>query len=350
MKTVLVTGGAGYIGSHTAYLLAQSGYKVIVLDNLVHNQSFLHEWATFIKKDFSDESALENIFTQQKIDAVMHFAAFIEVGESVKNPKIFYENNFVKTLSLLNTMLKHDVKKFIFSSSCAVYGEPKNIPINEAHSFAPISPYGKSKLATEFILQDYANAYDLKYVSLRYFNAAGALPQKGLGERHNPETHIIPLMIRALINGTTFKIFGTDYDTPDGTCIRDYIHVLDIAKAHIQSLEYLEKTGLSNSFNLGSGNGFSVKEMIKTIESLCNRKMNIQCESRRPGDPAVLLADPTKAKNVLGWRPFHSEIKNILNSALDWELFCRNSTTTLQDEISTKMASTHVSHKSKNVL
>lgn len=332
MKTILVTGGAGYIGSHTAHLLANSGYKVIIIDKFLHNQQFSHQWATIIKEDFSDELTLNKIFTEQKIDAVMHFAALIEVGESVKQPAMFYENNLIKTIKLLNVMLKYDIKKFIFSSSCAVYGEPQQIPITEAHPFAPISPYGKSKLSTEFVLQDYYNAYDFKYVSLRYFNAAGALPEEGLGEQHNPETHIIPLMIRSIKNGTPFKIFGTDYDTPDGTCIRDYIHVLDIARAHILSLEYIEKSKISNSFNLGSGKGFSVKEMISSLESIYNKKMIIKYEPRRPGDPAVLLADSTKAKTILNWTPNHSEIKKIISDATDWELFIHNSTHGLQTE------------------
>ena len=249
----------------------------------------------------------------------MHFAAFIEVGESVKHPQRFYENNVVKTLKLLNFMRKHDVNKFIFSSSCAVYGEPIQIPMDESHPFAPISPYGKNKLTVEFALQDYAQAYDLKYVSLRYFNAAGATPEAGLGEQHNPETHIIPLMLRAIKNGTTFKVFGTDYDTPDGTCIRDYIHVRDIASAHVLALEYLEKTGSTDAFNLGSGRGFSVKEMIEAAQEICNKKMILKYEKRRAGDPAILLANPTKIKSLLGWKPTNSSLTTILQSALAWE-------------------------------
>jgi UDP-glucose 4-epimerase len=318
-KTILVPGGAGYIGSHTAYLLAQKNYHVIILDNFTHNQTVDLSWATVIKNDFGDEKILNKIFTNYQIDAVMHFAAFIEVGESVKQPQRFYQNNVIKTITLLNHMLKHNVKKVIFSSSCAVYGEPKKIPMDETNPYNPISPYGKNKLAIEFALQDYAKAYDLKYVSLRYFNAAGALPNMGLGEQHDPETHIIPLIIRALKNRKPFKIFGEDYDTPDGSCIRDYIHVLDIANAHLLALDYLEKTGKSDAFNLGSGTGFSVKEMITNIENMSGQKMITQKHDRRPGDPAILLADPSKAKKLLGWKPTNSDIKTILSSALEWE-------------------------------
>jgi len=315
-KTILIPGGAGYIGSHTAFLLAQKGYSVIVLDKYVHNQVFEHPWAKIVREDFSDTETLHKIFTREKIDAVMHFAAFIEVGESVKQPQKFYDNNVVKTLKLLEIMGQHNVNKFIFSSSCAVYGEPISIPIDETHTCNPISPYGKNKLAVEFALQDYARAYGLEYVSLRYFNAAGNLKKEGLWEQHDPETHIIPLMVRAIKNKTPFKIFGTDYDTPDGTCIRDYIHVLDIADAHIKALEYLDKGGIPDAFNLGSGKGFSVKEMITATEKNCNAKMLVEEESRRPGDPAVLLANPEKSKKILGWEQKHSSLEEILSGVL----------------------------------
>ena len=333
-KTILIPGGAGYIGSHTAYLLAQQGHHVVILDKFVHNQNFSHNWATIIEGDFADKKLLEKIFVTYNVDAVMHFAAFIEVGESVKNPQRFYQNNVVKTLTLLDTMLAHNVKKFIFSSSCAVYGEPIKIPMTESHPCNPISPYGKNKLAVEFALQDYDRAYGLKYVSLRYFNACGALPEEGLGEQHDPETHIIPLMIRAIKQNKIFKIFGTDYDTPDGTCIRDYIHVLDIAQAHILALKHIDKCGMippaegvhleqgvhlenrSDHFNLGSGSGFSVKEMITKVEKIFGKKMDIQKIARRPGDPAILLADPSKAKTILGWEPKYSDLEKILESAI----------------------------------
>ncbi|MBU1007798.1 UDP-glucose 4-epimerase GalE [Candidatus Dependentiae bacterium] len=319
-KTILIPGGAGYVGSHTAYLLAKKGHAVIIVDKRIHNQKFSPSWATIIQEDFSNKTILDQIFTTHKIDAVMHFAAFIEVGESVKHPKRFYHNNVVKTLTLLDRMLAHDVKNFIFSSSCAVYGEPVTVPMDESNPFRPLSPYGKNKLIVEFALQDYATAYNLDSVSLRYFNAAGALPEAGLGEQHDPETHIIPLMIRAIKNQTPFKIFGTDYDTPDGSCIRDYIHVLDIAQAHVLALEHLDhkhsESSKASAFNLGSGNGFSVKEMIGAMEKICDKKMVIKHENRRPGDPAILLANPAKASSVLGWKPTHSDLETILRSAL----------------------------------
>jgi len=322
-KTILVTGGAGYIGSHTAYLLSKQGLNVIILDKFVHNQQFDPSWAKVIKKDFADETVLNTIFSTYSIDAVMHFAAFIEVGESVNHPQRFYQNNVVKTINFLDTMLAHNVKKFIFSSSCAVYGEPVKVPMEESNPYRPISPYGKNKLVVEFALQDYAAAYGLNSVSLRYFNAAGALPEAGLGEQHDPETHIIPLMIRAIQHQKPFKIFGTDYNTPDGSCIRDYIHVLDIASAHMLALDHLNHTctasAKADEFNLGSGNGFSVKEMIAATEKICGQKMILQQESRRPGDPAVLLANPTKAHKILGWKPINSDLHSILQSAVAWE-------------------------------
>jgi UDP-glucose 4-epimerase len=326
-KDILITGGAGYIGSHASYLLAmKKKYNVIIIDKFLHNQSFNHKWATVIKDDFANEAILKKIFSKYKIDAVMHFAAFIEVGESVKDPKRFYENNVLKTIKFLNFILEHNVKKFIFSSSCAVYGEPKKIPIDESHPLNPFSPYGKNKLAVEFALQDYDLAYGLKSVSLRYFNAAGALADQQLGEQHDPETHIIPLMLEAAKKRKPFKIFGTDYDTKDGTCIRDYVHVLDIARAHVLALEFLDKTNKSDVFNLGSGKGFSVKEMIEAAEKICCTKSHnlsrifVEKKDRRPGDPAILLADPTKAKKILGWKPKHSDLKTIITSA---EIFSR---------------------------
>ena len=326
-KTILVLGGAGYIGSHTAHLLYQKGYNVLILDKLIHGQPFAHKWATLIKADFADEEVLKKIFSEYQIEAVMHFAAFIEVGISVKKPAEFYENNVIKTIKFLDFMLKHGVKKFIFSSSCAIYGNPVKIPMNEKHPFDPISPYGKNKLAVEFVLQDYAIAYGLQYVSLRYFNAAGADPQNGLGEQHNPETHIIPLMLRAIKNNKTFKIFGTNYNTPDGTCVRDYIHIKDLANAHLLGLEYLNSTGTlsvfsnkSDYFNLGTGRGYSVKEMTQEAQKVCNKEMLIQTCDPRPGDVDTLIADNKKAKTILGWEPQNSDLENILRSAWEWEM------------------------------
>ncbi len=318
-KTILVLGGAGYIGSNTAYLLNQRGYEIIIIDKLIYKQKFDHDFAKLIVGDFADTNLLESVFEKYKIDAVMHFAAFIEVGVSVTNPAEFYDNNVVKTIKFLDTMIKHGVKNFIFSSSCAVYGNPVKVPIDEAHPYAPISPYGKNKLIVEYVLQDYAQAYDLKYISLRYFNAAGADPKNNLGEQHIPETHIIPLLLRAIKNKKTFKIFGDDYNTPDGTCIRDYIHVKDLALAHLLAFEYLIKEKKSQVFNLGTGHGYSVKELITAAEKEAGQEANIEVFARRAGDVDTLIADNKKIKSILNWEPSYSNLENIIHSALEWE-------------------------------
>jgi len=319
-KTALITGGAGYIGSHTAYLMARNGYDVIVLDNLVHGQTFKHSWATLKKHDFADVAVLDDIFKTHRIDVVMHFAAFIEVGESVKRPKDFYENNVIKTLTLLDAMIRHRVKRFVFSSSCAVYGNPEYLPLTEEHPKKPVSPYGNNKLIIELALQDYARAYDLHYMSLRYFNASGAFPEAGLGEFHKHETHVIPLMLRAIHANQPFNLFGDDYETKDGSCVRDYVHVTDIANAHMLAAQHLEKTGISEYVNLGTGYGYSVKELIKAVERLCNKKMIVNTVKRRPGDPATLVADPSKAMRILAWKPYYSDLDFIIKSALKWEM------------------------------
>ncbi len=318
MKTILITGGAGYIGSHAAYLMQKKGYKLIILDNFWQNQTFNHSWAQVINGYFADKKILETIFKENQIESVMHFAAFIEVGESVKNPLKYYENNVVKTLDLLNLMLKHNVKKFIFSSSCAVYGIPQYLPLNENHPTNPINPYGKCKLIIEEVLKDLDKSDNLKFVSLRYFNAAGALPEENLGEQHLNETHLIPLLLRAAKDNKCFKIFGDDYQTKDGSCIRDFVHVLDIAQAHILALEYLNENK-SDFFNLGTGHGFSVKEIISSMEKILKTKIRIEIAARREGDPAILVADSTKANNILKWSPKYSDLNNILKSALEFE-------------------------------
>lgn len=323
-RSVLVVGGGGYIGSHTSWLLHENGYDVVVLDALFHGQAFNQPWATLFKSNFADEKVLSYIFTNYKIDCVMHFAALIEVGESVKKPREFYQNNVVKTLTLLNSMLDHGVDKFIFSSSCAVYGVPQKTRLDENHAFAPINPYGKNKLAVEFALQDYSAAYRLKYVALRYFNAAGAFFEKGLGEQHVPETHAIPLLLRAAMTEKNFYIFGDDYPTSDGSCIRDYVHVLDIAQAHISAYRYLEENARSDCFNLGSEKGFSVKQLVNAAEKVCGLKVKTEICPRRPGDVPILIADSAKAKSILGWEPKHSDLNNILNSAFEWEKWLSN--------------------------
>lgn len=313
--TVLITGGAGYIGSHTAYLMVQKGYNVVIVDSLQHGQTFDHTWATCITADFADEKTLNNIFQTYNIKAVIHFAAFIEVGESVKHPMKFYENNVVKTIKLLHTMLKHNVKKFIFSSSCAVYGNPEYIPLTENHPKNPISPYGKNKLIVEMVLQDFEKAYGLQYVSLRYFNAAGAMPQYGLGENHNPETHLIPLVLRAAIEEKPFYVFGANHETKDGSCVRDFIHVWDLAHAHWLALDYLNNKNISDCFNLGTGNGFSVTEVCNAIEKVCGFTIQILHKNKRLGDPPILVAEPTKAKQILGWQAKYSSLEHIITTA-----------------------------------
>lgn len=318
-KTILVIGGAGYIGSHTTLQLAQQGYHVVVLDSFVHGQIVDLPWTTVIRGDFGNRQLLESVFTSHQISAVMHFAGFIEVGESVTRPADFYHNNFTNTLQLLDVMRQHDITQFIFSSSCAVYGNPIKIPMNEDHPFNPVSPYGRTKLAVEFVLQDYAVAYGLRYVSLRYFNAAGALPEFGLGEQHQPETHLIPLLFAAARDGKPIKIFGDDYQTADGTCVRDYIHVVDIADAHLKACEYLNAEAPSTAINLGTGYGYSVKELVYAAQESCNIKILTEIVARRSGDAAVLVADANKARLVLGWQPQYGDIHEILRSAYAWQ-------------------------------
>jgi UDP-glucose 4-epimerase len=319
-KVVLVIGGAGYIGSHTSWLLAQQGYRVVILDLLVHEQPVNLPWATFVQGDFGDAQLLKKIFSQHAIDTVMHFAAFIEVGESVKDPAKYYNNNVIKTIQLLDVMREHAVNKLIFSSSCAVYGNPVRLPLDEEHQTNPVSPYGRTKLMIEYALQDYAAAYGLRYVALRYFNAAGGLTEQGLGEFHKSESHIIPILLAAARNNKPFNIFGTDYNTLDGTCVRDYIHVLDIARAHVQASEYLISGGQSQVLNLGTGIGYSVKELVACAQEVSEAQIQINYGPRRPGDAETLVADATKVARVLGWRPQYSDMREIMRSAHAWQV------------------------------
>lgn len=319
-KTVLITGGAGYVGSHIALKLAHHGYNIIIIDNFHQQQHFHAPWATVIKSDFANEEQLHTIFSSYPIDAVIHCAAFIEVGTSIKEPRIYYQNNLFKTGKLLNAMLSHGVRKIIFSSSCAVYGIPQEIPITEDHPRNPISVYGKTKAMVEEMLIDFDHAYDLKFISLRYFNAAGAQADQYLGEQHKPETHIIPLLLQAIHQQKPFTLFGNDYETPDGSCIRDFLHVTDIAHAHLLALQHLDHHKPSDFFNLGTGRGISIKQLIKTAEQLFATSVKLIIEKRRPGDPARLIADPSKVELVLGWRARHSDIEYILQSAYAYML------------------------------
>ncbi|MFB2835375.1 UDP-glucose 4-epimerase GalE [Floridanema evergladense] len=320
--TILVTGGAGYIGSHAVQALQNSGYDVVILDNLVYGHRDIVENALkveLIVGDTGDRALLDNLFSSRNIAAVMHFAAYAYVGESVTDPAKYYRNNVVGTLTLLEAMVAANVKKFVFSSTCATYGVPQTIPIPENHPQDPINPYGASKLMVERILADFDVAYDFKSVSFRYFNAAGADPNGLLGEDHNPETHLLPLVLMvALGKRESVSIFGTDYPTPDGTCIRDYIHVCDLADAHVLGLEYLLNDGDSNIFNLGNGSGFSVKEAIDAARKVTGKEIKaIECD-RRPGDPPMLVGSSEKARKILGWQPQYGNIKDIIAHAWNW--------------------------------
>ncbi|MFN3639118.1 MAG: UDP-glucose 4-epimerase GalE [Chloroherpetonaceae bacterium] len=316
---VLVTGGAGYIGAHAVRELKKAGDEVVIFDNLIYGHRELAQGERLIVGELENASLLRDVFAEHKFDAVMHFAAFAYVGESVENPSKYYRNNVAATLNLLDVMREAKVNRFIFSSTCATYGEPKEIPIPESHPQNPINPYGASKVMVERILQDYAVAYGLKFVALRYFNAAGADESGEIGEDHNPETHLIPLVLDAALGRRKhITIYGTDYDTPDGTCIRDYIHVTDLANAHVLGLKYLEEGGTSDVFNLGNGNGFSVREVIDTARKVTHREIPVVEGARRPGDPAKLIGSAEKAKRVLGWKPKFNHLETIISTAWKW--------------------------------
>ncbi len=313
---VLVVGGAGYIGSHMVWYLGQAGAKVIVLDDLSsgHEDAVLH--GELVVGDMADTNLLNQIFRSSKIDAVMHFASFIQVGESLRDPAKYYKNNVSKTLVLLESMRRHDVRRLIFSSTAAIFGEPQYWPIDEVHPMQPVNPYGRTKLMIEQVLDDYDRAYGVKSVCLRYFNAAGAHPDGILGERHDPETHLIPLALQAASGvGEELKVFGRDYPTPDGTCIRDYIHVLDLAEAHWMALQYLASGGESKQFNLGNGTGYSVAEILRFTGEVTGRSVPVRDAVRRPGDPAVLVADSSRIREQWGWHPKRGDIKTMIEDS-----------------------------------
>lgn len=318
-QCVLVVGGAGYVGSHANKELHKRGYDTVVFDNLATGHRRHAQWGDFVLGDIGDERQLDLLFSQHKIDAVMHFAAFSQVGESVQHPERYYINNVSNTLKLLNAMRKYDVNALIFSSTCATYGVPQHLPLTEEHPQAPINPYGRSKLMMEQIMSDYSDAYGLKFSPLRYFNAAGADLDGAIGETHDPETHLIPLVFHAALGKRpALKIFGTDYDTPDGACIRDFIHVTDLADAHILALEYLQNGGASDAFNLGYGEGYSVLEVLAEAEKVCGRPIPTEEAERRAGDPAQLVGSSAKAEKVLSWKPKFSDLNTILSSAWAW--------------------------------
>ena len=319
-ETILVVGGAVYIGSHMVKMLLDQGFRVVVLDNLAtgHRQFVLG--GDFVHGDAGDRPLLERLFAGYAFDGVMHFASFIQAGESVFEPAKYYRNNVSNTLVLLDAMLQHGVRRFIFSSSAAVYGEPLTVPITEFHSKNPINPYGRSKWIIEEMLADYDLAYGLRSICLRYFNAAGADPGGAIGECHTPETHLIPLVLMAASGRRPqVEIFGEDYDTPDGTCIRDYVHVNDLCLAHLLALESLLQGGSRAAFNLGNGGGFSVREVIDAAERVTRRKIPVVVAPRRAGDPARLVADSSLAQQELGWRPRYSELEQIIRHAWQWE-------------------------------
>jgi len=316
---VLVTGGAGYIGSHCCKELHSRGYNPIVLDNLIYGHRENVKWGEFFQGDIGNDADLLACFNKYEIHAVMHFAGFAYVGESVQDPMKYYENNVRNTVCLLHAMLANGVKYFIFSSSCATYGNPIGIPMDENHPQNPINPYGKSKYMVEEILKDYHLAYGLKFTSLRYFNAAGADPEGEIGEDHNPETHLIPLVLQAALDQRKPAcVFGTDYPTKDGTCIRDYIHVKDLASAHILSLERLLNQADSTFYNLGTGYGYSVMEVIDKAAQVTGRKIAYEKSARREGDPPALVASNKKAMKELGWKPEWTNIDSILETAWNW--------------------------------
>ncbi|MCM1542859.1 MAG: UDP-glucose 4-epimerase GalE [Blautia sp.] len=316
---ILICGGAGYIGSHINKQLHKEGYETIVFDNLVYGHREAVKWGRFEKGDLANTNDIEKVFSKYRIDAVFHFAAYAYVGESVEDPEKYYYNNVACTLNLLNVMKRHGCDRIIFSSTCAIYGEPECIPITEDMPQNPINPYGATKLMVERIFQDYSKAYGLQFVVLRYFNAAGADPDGEIGESHEPETHLIPLVLDAASGKRKdIKVFGADYDTPDGSCIRDYIHVYDLATAHLLALHHLEEGKESDFFNLGNALGTSVLEVVDSVRRVTGRGFAVTLADRRPGDPTKLVGSSEKARRMLGWEPIYENIDTIVEHAWKW--------------------------------
>ncbi|MBP3974930.1 UDP-glucose 4-epimerase GalE [Pseudoxanthomonas spadix] len=319
MRTVLVTGGAGYVGSHACKAFARAGWQVVALDNLSRGWPEAVRWGPLVVGDIADAACVQAALDQYRPDVVAHFAAYAYVGESVQQPDIYYRNNSVGTLNLLDVLRGSPCRRVIFSSTCASYGHPVRLPIDETHPQAPINPYGWSKFIIERMLEDYAVAYGLTSTSLRYFNAAGCDPEGEIGERHEPETHAIPLAIAAAVQGGVFRVNGTDFDTRDGSAVRDYIHVSDLADAHVLAAERLLSTQGAQVFNLGTGTGTSVLELVAAVERATGERLHVEYGPRRPGDPATLVAAADKARKELGWKPSRSDIDTIVETALAWQ-------------------------------
>ena len=317
---ILVCGGAGYIGSHAVHALVEKGEQVVIVDNLqTGHRGALNPAATFYEGDIRDAAVLDKIFTENKIEAVIHFAANSLVGESVEKPLLYFNNNVYGMQVLLEAMVRHGIDKIVFSSTAAVYGEPKRVPIHEDDETHPTNPYGETKLTMEKMMKWVSRANGVRYVSLRYFNAAGALPDGSIGEDHATETHLIPLILQVPLGKRDhITVFGEDYPTPDGTCLRDYIHVVDLADAHVRALDYLRQGGESNIFNLGNGQGFSVKEMIAAAQKATGRSIKVEIGARRAGDPAQLIASSEKARTVLGWNPQFTDVEQGIGTAWTW--------------------------------
>ena len=316
---ILVTGGAGYIGSHMCKYLSRNGYQPVVLDNLSRGHQQAVKWGPFFQGNVSDGQLLDHILSSHDIKAVMHFAAFISVGESVGQPGMYYSNNVAKTIGLLNKVAEHDVQNFIFSSSAAIFGEPIQDALTETHPVKPINPYGRGKLIVENIIRDFEYAHGLNSVCLRYFNAAGADPDGEIGEDHRPETHIIPLILQTALGlRDEIVVFGDDYPTKDGTCIRDYIHIDDLAQAHLRALERLLQGKGSEGYNIGNGNGYSVKEVIEVARRISGKSIPDHIGERREGDAAVLISSSEKAVKELGWKPRYADLESIVETAWNW--------------------------------
>jgi UDP-glucose-4-epimerase GalE len=317
--TVLVTGGAGYIGSHACKALSEAGYTPVAFDNLITGHRWAAQWGPLVVGDLADTALIRRTIQQHGITAAIHFAAFSTVGESMTDPRKYFRNNVVNTLGLLDSLVECSVSRLVFSSTCATYGTPVSVPLDETHPQLPVNPYGESKLMVERMLHWYGRAYGLGWTALRYFNASGADPESRIGELHDPETHLIPLVLQAALGERShIDIFGTDYPTPDGTAVRDYIHVDDLADAHVRALGHLERGGDSLALNLGTGSGHSVRQVIDAVERVTRQAVPVRIGPRRAGDPAELVAQPTKARDILGWRPRYTSLDAIIETAWAW--------------------------------